>query len=576
MAQAIKDSFLDLERHRKRLEDNIEQLRKSLRHWQIWEAEYEALKEDILAVDPAPDSNQLLEIARNYEGELVNKKEVAELLGSANATPRTSAQIINLLDRRLDYVEQNCLTIKKQIETVEQKLTTATIISTPDVRNEEGLPLTEIVEELDEEGNVISSHTSTPGSSKSQLLEVLKKAGVKDIPEGSPSSPKPESAKVERETKAAPEVKAVQELKAVDPPKAAKPAKKGVKFAPDTKTGPEQERSQTAKRIEQIMSIAKQQQGKPSEAPIIPTNETPEDAALRQEMIQYSLSEVGAVVAELDLEEGSDWSEDDYDDEIDDTDDEDEYGRSTGRVVSDELRQQMIDLEAKLGVRVTEKLNHKASDVEYVKEGIGRVTISGNSAQSNSNTDQPATGKGSSTKKAVRFSEDIDINSDPSPPPSLQPKKTAPVGNVVERNPTSQAAPPTKPKKTSRFAQERAAREAAAMSPSQQFPILNQEEPTEHPIRTVPTGPEGKILAPSIIEHDTPLDASATEPDEWDPKLLHQEVATEYHKMRNRMIQRQGGFGKEEESEIVPFTEEEGGPKKMSRFKAARLASAGR
>jgi unconventional prefoldin RPB5 interactor 1 len=42
--------------------------------------------------------------------------------------------------------------------------------------------------------------------------------------------------------------------------------------------------------------------------------------------------------------------------------------------------------------------------------------------------------------------------------------------------------------------------------------------------------------------------------------------------MRNRMIQRQGGFMKEEESEVVPFTEDEGGPKKMSRFKAARLA----
>jgi unconventional prefoldin RPB5 interactor 1 len=38
------------------------------------------------------------------------------------------------------------------------------------------------------------------------------------------------------------------------------------------------------------------------------------------------------------------------------------------------------------------------------------------------------------------------------------------------------------------------------------------------------------------------------------------------------MIQRQGGFLKEEESEVVPLTEEEGGPKKISRFKAARLA----
>jgi unconventional prefoldin RPB5 interactor 1 len=40
------------------------------------------------------------------------------------------------------------------------------------------------------------------------------------------------------------------------------------------------------------------------------------------------------------------------------------------------------------------------------------------------------------------------------------------------------------------------------------------------------------------------------------------------------MIYKQGGFVKEEEGEIVSFTEEEGGPKKMSRFKAARLSRA--
>ena len=96
--------------------------------------------------------------------------------------------------------------------------------------------------------------------------------------------------------------------------------------------------------------------------------------------------------------------------------------------------------------------------------------------------------------------------------------------------------------------------------------------PTEDQSRTVPTGPEGITLAPLVVERDIPSDSVPVEPDELDPHLLHQEVATEYHKMRNTMIQRQGGFTKEEESEIVPFTEEEGGPKKMSRFKAARLA----
>jgi unconventional prefoldin RPB5 interactor 1 len=53
----MKDSFFDLERHRLRLEENILQLKKALKHWQTYEAEYEGLKEEILAFhgDPQPD-----------------------------------------------------------------------------------------------------------------------------------------------------------------------------------------------------------------------------------------------------------------------------------------------------------------------------------------------------------------------------------------------------------------------------------------------------------------------------------------------------------------------------------------
>lgn len=47
---SLKDSFVDLERHRLRLEENVSKLRKSLQHWQTWEAEYEGLKEEILAL----------------------------------------------------------------------------------------------------------------------------------------------------------------------------------------------------------------------------------------------------------------------------------------------------------------------------------------------------------------------------------------------------------------------------------------------------------------------------------------------------------------------------------------------
>ncbi|KAK5015784.1 hypothetical protein LTR16_012852, partial [Cryomyces antarcticus] len=76
-------------------------------------------------------------------------------------------------------------------------------------------------------------------------------------------------------------------------------------------------------------------------------------------MLAYGLNEVGAVVAELDLEEFSDDPEDDFDDE--DTGDydssveeEDQYGRSTGKLVDEGYRKEMLELEKRLNARMVE------------------------------------------------------------------------------------------------------------------------------------------------------------------------------------------------------------------------------
>jgi unconventional prefoldin RPB5 interactor 1 len=278
------------------------------------------------------------------------------------------------------------------------------------------------------------------------------------------------------------------------------------------------------------------------------------------------------VVAELDLEDDSDWTdEDEYDQDETSTDDEDEFGRSRGRVVDDEIRQRMIELEQRLGVRMMENIGKKAGDYDVVREGVGRVTISGTEEAAALDADSAAITKKSSqkdsnttsAKKSVRFSEELDISPALRPTANSTPaarRKTAPVNDVVERaRPAQFTSTLQQKKKMSRFKSARTA------------PLL-EYSPAEDQSRTIPTGPEGTTLAPMVVEREIPQDTIPAEPDELDSHLLHQEVATEYHKMRNTLIQRQGGFMKKEESEIVPFTEEEGGPKKMSRFKAARLA----
>ena len=44
---SVKDSFVDVERYRLQLEENVAKLRASLKHWRTWEADYECMKEEL-------------------------------------------------------------------------------------------------------------------------------------------------------------------------------------------------------------------------------------------------------------------------------------------------------------------------------------------------------------------------------------------------------------------------------------------------------------------------------------------------------------------------------------------------
>lgn len=78
-----------------------------------------------------------------------------ELLGVGKHTQRTPPQVAALLSRRVDYVQRNVETAQKQLDEAELKLASTEIMSMPKVHDEEGLRMTEILEELDESDNVI-------------------------------------------------------------------------------------------------------------------------------------------------------------------------------------------------------------------------------------------------------------------------------------------------------------------------------------------------------------------------------------------------------------------------------------
>jgi len=56
------DSFDDVERCRLQLEISVAKLRKSLRYWQTWEAEYEGLKEEILRLGEEHTEAELVDL----------------------------------------------------------------------------------------------------------------------------------------------------------------------------------------------------------------------------------------------------------------------------------------------------------------------------------------------------------------------------------------------------------------------------------------------------------------------------------------------------------------------------------
>ena len=251
----------------------------------------------------------------------------------------------------------------------------------------------------------------------------------------------------------------------------------------------------------------------------IPEDESPEDAQLRRDMLRYNLSEVGAVVAELDLlddqkasvtaddddvlkqihgEEGSsadEWTdEDDVDGSEDGDDDEDEediYGRSTRKALSTAYRKEMEALQRRIEARDIQNLGPAS---------IGLISTE----QADHSGQIAAAAKGN--KDAARTA---------SHPSDIETKAKATRGR--------------KAKVLSDTIVEHAPAESQH----------HENDDDDHMTKAGHSGPKSPISAAAAA---AAFMAPSLGPDPLDPALLQQEVAAEYNDMRNRMIYRQGGF----------------------------------
>ncbi|KAH7034681.1 Prefoldin subunit-domain-containing protein [Microdochium trichocladiopsis] len=603
------------ERERQRLEETVERFTDAVNLWRQWKEEYETLREDVKLLPAAATREDRATARQDYEGELIDAKELVDIFGKDDS--RSPDQILSILTNRLDYVAKNIDTLNRKVEDARRKLAEAENPSAAFDDDDDSLPMTEIVEQLDDDDNVISYSLRTPGKSQAQLMEALEKAGLKDVrapvstesaqnsDKSTHSKPVKESKRPPKETasSSAPKQDLEPEEESVVPktlPSDKPTPKKSVTFSEDTKPEAQVNRPVPARTIEDILQEAAVQQIA-IEDPVIPADDSPEDADLREDMLRYNretmMYEMAPIVAELQLEEGSDfdteddWDEDDLEDDDDDDDDEeDQWGRSTKSVVTDDWKRQMLELKERMS-------NHtfastapdgatKHDDQDERMEGVGRISIKREAPLDPAKEASAAAlnDDDSQTKKGVRFAAQLDIADEsnravPKPPatssstPSSQPL-VDPLSDIVERKSPAAATKPQNPtKKPSRFKQSLPGpSQTAAVAAS--FPVafngtpIAPEEPVDN-TRYAPSGPEGQTLAETVLEREP--SRKVVEPDEFDATLLHQQATEEYYKMRNKLVHRQGGFTKEDDSPVQPLGEEEGGPRKVSRFKAARL-----
>ncbi|KAL2112548.1 hypothetical protein VUR80DRAFT_7286 [Thermomyces stellatus] len=610
---SVKDSFLDLERHVRQLEANVKELKSSLEHWRTWDAEYEALKEEVVAAqqDGVRESAELSRVRNGFEGDLVKGKEITDIFGGDKQ--RSASQVIGILDRRLDYVGTNVRTLEKKLAEAERKLETARVVSDPGATDEEGLPITEIFEKLDEEGNVISHELWTPGSKKPQMEELLGKVGAAngEVREAEAekvrSSESPNESKIKpktpqqapKESPPLPGVKPAAPVPQEDLSRGSEDEKAITKVEADEppESSEKPEMSKAAQRVQRIMDKAREQEELSKSQPVIPEDESEEDAALRQQMLHYGMShsaggmgEVVAVMNDLRFEDSGDDDEfnsfsdiDESEEEDDDDSEEDQWGRSTKRVITERYQQRMLELEQRLGVqsRFTRKLAENAKADEHedegYTEGIGRITVKDTENLSKASpkssardAEPPASGVLKSDgalkqKKSVRFAGSLDIAPDEVVKPEAEPQKPAPKRSetanpvadlIVEQTGPQKAEPPsvpeTKTRKPSRFKQ---------MKGGASVPDATRK-PTQEAKERKPT--EGSGIMEDLCWTETVPEKDVD--GDVDNEITKREIADEYQRRRRRMIEKQGGFLKEDQSEI----QDEGRP--MSRFRAARLS----
>ncbi|KAF3909321.1 hypothetical protein ABW20_dc0109771 [Dactylellina cionopaga] len=167
------DTIEVTEKQRQQLEQSVAKLRIALKHWQVQSAEYEGLKEELLALPKTATRNDMLAIADDFGGDVITRQEITSFLGDKEGIKRGVIQVAEAVRHRIDYIQGNIDKIEKQLEIGETTLDNVRVIeNSGQVTNEEGLPVMDIREELDDKGTVTKSDVNPAGGGSAKPFNV--------------------------------------------------------------------------------------------------------------------------------------------------------------------------------------------------------------------------------------------------------------------------------------------------------------------------------------------------------------------------------------------------------------------
>ncbi|QDS72081.1 hypothetical protein FKW77_003188 [Venturia effusa] len=475
-----RDGLENIEKLRATLEENLQKLRKSLAYWQLWEAEYEGLKETFQALEDGSSPAGMLAAGVDMGGDIVNEKEIVNLIWLSKDKPRSRFQILNNIHGRIDTGQKNAATVRKQLHTAEDKLEQVMFISQPAAQTEEGLPIMAITEELDEEDNIVSSNVKREdenlGANLDKYMAMLKNGQRKqepvekqttahapapaDEPEIAPANERPRSSSIKKVSFAQePEINVI-------------PAREP-KIPTFPSSNQETEKSTRAPNVHPTkhMILLDEEYNAIGSEPleVVDTSKLADEA-------RENLNGIGAIVASMTIDDMTDDDESDYDDDSEELDDIDwrTLDRApVGADLADDGYKSYIEGLMKKHEAAFENVGprHDESILETLASSQNHtVTSKPNLSKVDSNSEQ---GKAVSGQKGVRFAEELDIQTAPAPATissssSLSPAAPAPfsenilersaprkplVSSIVERtsNTKTNANAPPQPKKVSRF-----------------------------------------------------------------------------------------------------------------------------